>query len=82
MTLSTNFNTLQNGLHIYTAGVVLQEFFIFCYFYLVFSFWRRLVKEETDQIRLRGAKKLMFMLCGTLLLISVCRLSSSSSPSF
>jgi hypothetical protein len=71
MTLSTNFKTLQNGLHIYTAGVALQEFFILFFLCLVFTFQRRLFREETDPVRLRGAKKLLFILYASLALISV-----------
>lgn len=80
MTISENFKTLQNGLNIYTAGVALQEFFIFCFLFLVFSFHKRLLKEETDPSRLRGAKKLLFILYASLALISV-RQSSISMDS-
>lgn len=71
MTVSDNYKTLQNGLHIYTAGVALQEFFIICFIFLVFTFHKRLLKEETDPSRLRGAKKLLLILYGSLVLITV-----------
>jgi hypothetical protein len=70
MTVSKNFNTLQNGLHIYTAGVALQEFFIFCFLFLVFQFQRRLSKECTRE-RVVEAKKLLLVLYVSLALISV-----------
>jgi len=70
MTISNNFKTLQNGLHIYTAGVALQEFFILCFLFLVFTFHRRLLREETIPGRLRGAKKLLIILYASLGLIS------------
>jgi len=71
MTISTNFKTLQNGLHIYTAGVALQESFIFCFLFLVFVFQHRLSKEESDTIRIKGAKKLLLILYASLGLIAV-----------
>lgn len=82
MTISNNFDTLQRGLNIYTAGVALQEFFILCFLFLVFTFQRRLSREETDSVRLQGAKKLLIILYVSLTLISVCQSipSLSSHP--
>ncbi|KAG4431398.1 hypothetical protein IFR05_013109 [Cadophora sp. M221] len=45
LTISKNFQTLQTGLRIYTAGVALQEFFILCFLFLVWTFQRRLSRE-------------------------------------
>ena len=70
MTISENFNTLQNGLHIYTAGVALQEFFIFCFLFLVFTFQRRL-SREVEREKVQESKKLLFVLFASLGLISV-----------
>jgi hypothetical protein len=70
MTISTNFKTLQNGLHIYTAGVALQEFFIFCFLFLVFTFQRRMSKE-VEKERVQESKRLLFILFASLGLISV-----------
>lgn len=71
LTVSDNIHTESNGLHIYTAGVALQEFFIFVFIFLVFSFQRRLAKEATVEQR-ASAKKLLFILYTSLGLISVC----------
>jgi hypothetical protein len=70
MTVSTNEQTLSNGLHVYTAGVALQELFIFCFVFLVFSFQRRLAREATVEQKV-GAKKLLLILYVSLSLISV-----------
>jgi peptidoglycan/LPS O-acetylase OafA/YrhL len=71
MTISKNFQTLQNGLHIYTAGVALQEFFIFCFLFLVYQFQRRLSRECTRE-RVLEARKLLYVMYISLGLISVC----------
>jgi len=71
MTLSDNIDTLQRGLNIYTAGVALQEFFILCFTFLVVSFQRRLKKEETDDLRLKQAKRLALVTYLALALITV-----------
>jgi hypothetical protein len=70
MTLSKKFNTLNNGLHIYTTGVALQQFFIFCFLFLIYSFQRRL-ERECSQERIQEAKKLILVLYFSLILISV-----------
>jgi len=71
MTVSNNFDTLQRGLNIYTAGVALQEFFILCFIFLVVSFQRRLKKEETDAMRSMQAKRLVIISYIALALITV-----------
>jgi len=70
MTISKNFQTLQNGLHIYTAGVALQEFFIFCFILLVYQFQRRLSRECNRESVLK-ARKLLYVMYISLGLISV-----------
>lgn len=80
MTVSNNYNTLNNGLHIYTAGVAMQEFFIICFLALVFTFQRRLSREEPDPLRIKGAKELLLVLYVSLGLISVCNFPSFSIP--
>jgi len=69
MTLSKNFNTLNNGLHIYTAGVALQEFFILCFLFLVYKFERRLRVECSDAQKAE-ARRLLLALYITLGLIT------------
>lgn len=71
MTISNTFTTQNRGLHIYTAGVALQEFFIFVFLFLVFQFQRRLKQEESDPVRIKGAKKLLLVAYISLGLISV-----------
>jgi hypothetical protein len=71
MTISKNFQTLQRGLHIYTAGVALQEFFILCFLFLVYQFQRRLSRDCTKE-RVLEARKLLFIMYISLALISVC----------
>lgn len=81
MTISKNFKTLQNGLHIYTAGVALQEFFIFCFLFLVYKFQRRL-SRECPRERVLEARKLLNILYISLGLISVSFLLSSPTSHF
>ncbi|KAM3074580.1 hypothetical protein ACMFMG_008010 [Clarireedia jacksonii] len=70
LTVSNDSDTLQNGLHIYTAGVALQEFFIFCFLYLVYTFQRRL-KAECARERVVEARRLLWVIYVTLFLISL-----------
>lgn len=69
LTVSKNFNTQNNGLHIYTAGVALQEFFILCFVFLVFTFQKRFAREA-DPSKAGGAKRLLLILYVSLGLIS------------
>lgn len=71
MTISNNLKTLQNGLHIYTAGVALQEFFILCFMFLVVTFQRRLEREEANEAGIKQAKRLILVSYMALGLISV-----------
>jgi|HubBroStandDraft_4_1064222.scaffolds.fasta_scaffold491449_2 hypothetical protein len=70
MTLSTNPTSMQNGLHIYTAGVCLQEVVILLFISLGVLFFRRLAAMP-DAENLKGAKKLMIILYISLTLITV-----------
>ncbi|KAH8687354.1 RTA1 like protein-domain-containing protein [Tricladium varicosporioides] len=70
LVLSKNVQTKQTGLHIYTAGLALQEFFIFVFVFLVFSFQRRLKHEAGPEAR-RKAKKLLITMYLSLALISI-----------
>jgi hypothetical protein len=70
MTISKDFKTLQNGLHIYTAGVALQELFILIFLYLVFTFQRRLSRSNLSPGRISQAKKLIYVMYLSLALIS------------
>jgi len=76
MTISKNMKTLQRGLNIYTAGVALQQFFILCFIFLVYTFWKRVGREESNPIRLKNANKLVLILFISLALISVGYISS------
>jgi hypothetical protein len=60
----------ERGLHIYTAGVALQEFFILCFVGLCVVFLRRL-KRESIMDNTVGAAKLTYVLFAALALISV-----------
>ena len=70
MTTNKNSGNSQTGLHIYTAGVALQEAVILCFVGLCIMFQRRLKAESTTP----GASKvnrLMFILYFTLTMITV-----------
>lgn len=69
MTVSKNFKTLQNGLHIYTAGVALQEFFILVFVFLVITFQRRL-RASCSPEQIGQAKRVLWVMYLTLGLIS------------
>lgn len=75
MTISKDFQTLQNGLHIYTAGVALQQFFIICFLCFVFHFNRRIKRECPD--RIAEAHRLLWVMYFALTMISV---SSNFAP--
>ncbi|EHK98278.1 putative protein RTM1 [Glarea lozoyensis 74030] len=60
----------QNGLHIYTAGLALQLFFILVFSYLVFEFWKRVSREGMVEHKV-AAKKLVITLYCSLTLISI-----------
>ncbi|KAH6694237.1 RTA1 domain-containing protein [Leptodontidium sp. MPI-SDFR-AT-0119] len=66
LTISKNFQTLQTGLRIYTAGVALQEFFILCFLFLVWTFQRRLSREcEPDRAgKARGLLWVVYVVLG------------------
>ncbi|CAG8949162.1 hypothetical protein HYFRA_00004784 [Hymenoscyphus fraxineus] len=70
MVISKNNRTRENGLHIYTAGLVLQECFILVFAALVFTFNRR-VKREASVEQAARAKKLVLALYASLFLISI-----------
>lgn len=69
MTVSKNFNTLQNGLHIYTAGVALQELFILIFVFLVITFQRRLYASCSSE-QIAQAKRVLWVMYLSLGLIS------------
>ncbi|KAH7369497.1 RTA1 like protein-domain-containing protein [Rhexocercosporidium sp. MPI-PUGE-AT-0058] len=69
LTISKNFQTLQTGLRIYTAGVALQEFFILCFLFLVWTFQRRLSRECVPE-KIRKARGLLWVVYVVLGLIT------------
>ncbi|KAH7383135.1 RTA1 like protein-domain-containing protein [Cadophora sp. MPI-SDFR-AT-0126] len=70
LTISKNFNTLQTGLRIYTAGVALQEFFILCFLFLVWTFQKRLGRECEDIGKVKKARGLLWVVYAVLGLIT------------
>lgn len=68
--ISKDTAVIRRGLHIYTAGVALQEFFILCFVALCIVFLRRINKESRIE-DIVGAKKLTYFLLVALGLISV-----------
>ena len=70
MTLGDQPSAQQNGLHIYTGGVCLQETVILIFLGLGVIFYRRLVSLSGVE-NLIGAKKLIIALYVSLALISV-----------
>ncbi len=68
--IDKNPDVNQLGLHVYTAGVALQEFFILCFSTLAIIFLRRLPKESVGR-SVSNARRLMFVLFAALALISV-----------
>lgn len=86
ITTSTDNNTILAGLHTYTAGVTLQQFFIFCFVGLTTIFYRRM-KRECDEEKIRSVRFLLYTLYASLTLISVSHGETEiflprSSPSF
>ena len=63
-------STVLRGLHIYMAGVGLQQFFIFCFCYLAFRFHRNL-NAQPQSVRVRRAKTLLYVLYLVLTLITI-----------
>ncbi|PVH74454.1 hypothetical protein DL98DRAFT_429414 [Cadophora sp. DSE1049] len=70
LTISKNFSTLQTGLRIYTAGVALQEFFILCFLFLVWTFQKRLGRECEDVEKVGKARGLLWVVYAVLGLIT------------
>lgn len=68
--VSTNAQTEKTGLHIYTGGVALQQFFILCFISLVSTFHRRLLKAS-DVSNIFDGMKLLYALYISLGLITV-----------
>jgi hypothetical protein len=66
-----------NGLHVYTAGVCFQEAVILAFFALCVFFFRRLRTVDTEKDKRKGIR-MVFLLCLTLILISVRRFIASS----
>ena len=70
ITTSTNNSTVNMGLHIYTAGVALQQFFIVCFIGFTIVFRHRLIRECSAE-RVRSLMPLLYTLYVSLGLISV-----------
>lgn len=70
ITTSTDNKTINIGLHVYTAGVVLQQCFIFCFLALSIAFRRRL-KKECDPEKANGSELVLNTIWVSLALISV-----------
>lgn len=70
ITTSDDNSTINTGLHIYTAGVALQQFFIICFTVLSVIFRRRL-SRECDPERAKSVQPLLYTLYLSLALISV-----------
>ncbi|CEJ57908.1 hypothetical protein PMG11_06585 [Penicillium brasilianum] len=69
ITTSDDNATVNTGLHIYTAGVVLQQFFIFCFFGLSIVFKSRLARE-CDSEKQKRVRPLLYTIYLSLALIS------------
>jgi hypothetical protein len=64
--------TFQLGIHIYMAGIGLQQFFILMFTILAITFHRRVLQLQTQgQFVQPGWKRLLFTLYASLALISV-----------
>lgn len=70
ITTSNDNSTINTGLHIYTAGVALQQFFIVCFIVLSVIFRRRLARE-CDPEKAKSVQPLLYTLYLSLALISV-----------
>jgi RTA1 like protein len=68
--VSTNTQIEQTVLHVYTGGVVLQQFFILCFISLASIFHRLFLKASNVSYKLDG-KKLLYVLYTSLGLIIV-----------
>ncbi|KAK9365329.1 RTA1 like protein-domain-containing protein [Lipomyces kononenkoae] len=69
MTVSSNTTSTTNGLHVYTAGVCLQQTVILAFFGLSIFFLVRLRQVDTVKSKAKGIT-LMFVLYASLLLIT------------
>ncbi|KAF7712522.1 RTA-like protein [Penicillium ucsense] len=69
ITTSDDNSTVNIGLHIYTAGVALQQFFILCFIGLSIVFNRRLAKE-CDNEKQKRVRPLLYTIYLSLALIS------------
>lgn len=72
---SKQMNTI--GLHIYTAGIAIQQFFILCFCYLMYAFHKRMRQGYGDYSRGPQWRTLIIAMWVTLFLITV---SHSSIP--
>jgi RTA1 like protein len=70
VTTNNNSTNTLNGLHVYTAGVCLQEAVILVFFALSLFFFKRLRMVETEKDKSKGVK-LVILLLTSLILISV-----------
>ncbi|KAL2401273.1 putative lipid transporter atnI [Exophiala dermatitidis] len=70
ITTSTDNKTVNIGLHVYTAGVALQQCFIFCFLALSIAFRRRL-KKECDPEKANGSELVLNTIWVSLALISL-----------
>lgn len=66
------------GLHVYTAGIAVQQFFILCFCGLLFAFHRRM-QEHGGILRGNGSQTLVVAMSATLIFITVGRLSYGTS---
>lgn len=72
LTVSDDPQIEQKGLHIYTGGVALQQFFILCFISLALRFHHQLLSgRNVLDIKLLNAKKLLYVLYTSLGLITV-----------
>jgi hypothetical protein len=70
ITTSDDNSTINTGLKIYTAGVALQQIFIFCFIGLSIVFTRRLARE-CDSEKQKRVRPLLYTIYLSLTLISV-----------
>jgi hypothetical protein len=75
MSPGASTSTILNGLHVYTAGIGLQEAFVLCFVALMVCFHRKAVALESAGaergLRERGWRQPLYALYGVLFVISV-----------
>jgi hypothetical protein len=78
--MDSDFSAEMNkiGLHIYTAGIAAQQFFILCFCGLLFAFHRRM-QEHGSISRGGGWRPLVMAMWATLAFITVGHLSKTIS---